>query len=151
VPNNTAVHTGLEDAFAFVQVENNTDNPQTYQVLVEIDWQLAGLAVKGLASPHIENKVAGDHAERVNSIMQTANLSPSQQRSKGPGESVASAVAIHDSPALQAVISPTPFSATSPRSHPVARSMLAALGRHSVAIARSGFSKVLHKIVEDFA
>jgi len=132
----------LEDALAFIQFVNTTGSNQRITLIMEIDWQLAGLSVKGLAEPHIESDAASDRAKRVNSVLKTSNILPSEQKGR---ELIASGIAVHDNPAMQAVLSPRLLTeaSASQGSHPVVKHLKEAFGHHLERLAKAGFSRLV--------
>jgi hypothetical protein len=138
-----AAYTGdLGSAAAFVIMDNTTAEQQNYTLIIELDWMLAGLAVRGIAGPHLIPKSISDRAAEANNVMRVANIIPSEQSAK---EHIPAAVALANSPALQLAVHPRviPQSKTGFMNHPVVQVAKSLVGRHARSIIESGVKGLL--------
>ncbi len=126
-------------AAAIIAFFNATTVSQSVMLYVELDWELAGTAVRGVATNHVVCPLAADHAREVSQAMRAAGVMPSQQ---GPAHSVAAGLKLANDRALQVAT----HGPNAPRES-IAASVKKIVGHPLVQkLAASGFAAFKHYI-----
>jgi len=144
--------TDLTNSALFLYFDRSGAAPQTLRVYIQLHWSLAGTVVRGIAAPHVVCAQAADRAAETNMVMRNSNIVPSEQRGK---EHIAAAMALHSSPALQAM---TAVAAHSPLhyatkavhdiAHPAVKLVKQFAGRHLPRLVEAGLTGLAKRALE---
>lgn len=134
--NDVGSSNSLVGGAAYVVMEPPSSD-QDIVVMTKLYWSLAGSAVRGIARPHVVSREQSDRAATANSVMRNANIIPSEQKGK---EHIPAAIALNDSPALQAIVTPraTSLAKLGGVLHPAVKAFKHFAGRHLRTLADAG-------------
>jgi hypothetical protein len=123
----------LNSPAAYIILSNSAGVYNNVELMLEVDWVLAGQNVRGIGSPHVVPAEVQDRVNEVHAVMRSANILPSEQSGK---EHIPAAMSLAGSPSLQAVaagsLDPRAVQETT-MSH-----LKRFVGKHAAALASAG-------------